>query len=169
MEEKTLPLATLNFLMEKESVWLAIKARKIGKGCRNGYGGGIELEDKDLINSAIREIKQESSVIASPENFEKMAIVYFHNTKSDNTVFICEVHVYIVRNWKGTPKETEEMLDQKLYDIKNLPLNEMMPADKEWVPLVMQGKKLIAEYYYGPFQKKLIKKGSLKIVDFLPD
>jgi len=152
MKEKTLFLATVSFLMRNNSVWLAIKSRKIGAGCRNGYGGGIEPKDKNLIHSAIREIKQECKVKTFPENFEKVAIVYFNNTKSDGTTFVCEVHFYIVRNWEGTPKETKEMLNPKSYNKNNLPLSEMMPADKEFVPLVMKGKKIIATYYYGPFQ-----------------
>ena len=44
----------------------------------------------------------------------------------------------------------------------------MMGADKKWVPLVMQGKKVIATFYYDS-SYKLTKEGPLEIVDSLPD
>ena len=170
MEEKTLILATVNFLMEGNNVWLATKSRKIGAGCRNGYGGGLEVEDNgNLITSCIREIEEECGVKTRPENFEKVAIIKFNNTKTDGTTSTAEIHAYLVKNWKGTPKETVEMLDPQLYDINNLPFSEMMPADEKWIPLVMHGKKLRAEYYYSPFQKELIDEKPVEIVNFLPD
>ncbi len=42
-EEKTLLEATLVLCIDKDhNVLLGVKTRKIGKDCRNGYGGGVE-------------------------------------------------------------------------------------------------------------------------------
>lgn len=173
MEEKTLSLATVSFLMEGNGVWLGKKARKIGKGCQMGPGGGPEPKDGgNLIKTAMRESLEEFGIQTTPEQFEKVAIIKFHNTKSNGKKFICEVHFYMVRGWCGKPRvtKTKELLDPQLYPLNKLPLGkELMPADREFFPLLMQGNKLIATYYYGPFQKKLIKPGWYKIVDSFPE
>jgi len=168
MEEKELLEATLGFLIKDNKFWLAIKTRNIGQGLWNGYGGGMEPEDKNIIDCLKREVKAECEVEISEKTIEKVAIIDFHNTKSDGEIFVCKVHVFLIKDWEGEPKESEEMANPTNFEINNLPLENMMPADKEWLPLVLEGKKLIAEYYYGPFQRELIKEGKIKVVKDLP-
>lgn len=172
MEEKI--LATVIFLMEEDDmVWLAEKTRKINVGCINGYGGKFDhVEDKDLIACSVRETKQECGVDISQANFEKVAVIDFHNMGEDGNVMVWEVHFYFVRNFAGIPMEILKdggMINPNKYDKNNLPLEKMALADQEFVPLLMSGKKLIATYYYGPYQKELIKEGWYKIVDSLPE
>ncbi len=59
--EKTLLKAVVVFVISKDrkKVLLAVKAKKIGAGCRNGYGGGQE-EGEDSFGAAVRETKAES-------------------------------------------------------------------------------------------------------------
>lgn len=164
MEEKELKEATLGFLIKDGFVWLAIKTQKIGEGYWNGYGGGIEPEDKNLIDSLEREIKEECGVKISKETVEKVAIIDFHNTKSDGKIFVCKVYIFFIKEWEGEPKESKEMKTPTKFEINNLPFENMMPADKEWLPLVLEGKKIIAEYYYSPFQKELTGESKIKLV-----
>ena len=164
MEEKVLFNATLCLLIKDDSVLLAKKARKIGAGCWNGYGGGVE-ENETLLDSAIRELKEESTLIAKKEDLEKVAIVDFHNMKTDGGIFVCRVHFFLIRNWEGEPKETEEMLNPTFFKINNLPLDEMMPADRKFIPLLLNGKKIIAKFTHSPFQKELLETNLLKEVE----
>jgi len=168
MAEKELKEGTLGFLVKDGKVWLAIKARHIGAGRWNGYGGGIESGDKNLEDCLKREIRDESGVEISPNGFEPVAIIDFHNTKTDGRIFVAKIHVYLVRNWKGDPIETEEMKSPILFDFKDLPLDRMMPADKYWLPLILEGKKLLAEFHYGPMQLELLREGKIQIVTALP-
>ncbi len=163
-EEKTLLNATLCFLVKEDSVLLGMKAKKIGEGCWNGYGGGVD-EEETPEESVTREVFEELGVRIIPEYLEKMAIINFHNTKSDESVFVCKVHVYLAYKWEGEPRETEEMLRPTWFDKKALPLEGMMPSDKEWLPLILNGKKIIAEIYLGPFQKELLKEVEINYVD----
>jgi len=168
MEEKELLEATLGFLVKDNRVWLAVKTRNIGKDCWNGYGGGVEKEDKNLVESLKREVLQEGKVEISEKTVEKVAIINFHNTKSDGEIFVCKVHIFFIKDWEGIPQESEEMVTPTNFEINDLPLENMMPADKEWLPLVLEGKKLIAEYYYGPFQKELNGESKIKFVENFP-
>lgn len=163
-EEKVLMNATLCFLVRDDKILLARKVDKIGKGCWNGYGGGFEVGE-NAEQCVIRELKEESDVTTFSDSIEKVAIVNFHNTKSDGEIFVCRVYVYLVRKWIGEPKETEEMLTPTWFSIKNLPFDQMMLADKVWLPEVLIGKRIIAEAYYSPFQKELLGKVIFKQVD----
>ena len=54
MEEKVLLKASLVFPVTHTHVLLAKKQKKIGKGCWNGYGGGPEPGDRDILDTAVR-------------------------------------------------------------------------------------------------------------------
>ncbi len=155
-EEKILFNATLCFLVKDDKVLLALKTEKIGKGCWNGYGGGIEARETPE-ESVLRELQEEAKVKALPENLEKVATILFHNTVSNGTVSMCKVHVYLVHQWQGEPQATETMIKPTWYEKENLPLEEMMPADRHWLPIILGGRKITAEFHYSPFQKELLK------------
>ena len=167
-EEKTLLNATLCFLIRDNKVLLGFKTEKIGKDCWNGYGGGIEEGETPKL-AALRELKEETDMVALPDSLEKVAIVDFHNTKSDGSTFVCRVHVYLVSQWTGDPRVSEEMINSTWFDIGRLPLDKMMPADREWLPVVLSGKKIIATAKLGPFQKTLLEEVKLQQVDSFPD
>ncbi|KKQ35963.1 MAG: hypothetical protein US50_C0002G0023 [Candidatus Nomurabacteria bacterium GW2011_GWB1_37_5] len=170
MEEKVLLNATVCLLIKDDDVILGLKTKKIGAGCWNGYGGGIE-EGETPIKAAIRELEEEVGVTALPEHLEKMAIVDFHNTKSDGDTFVCRVHFFVVKEWNGEPKETNEMvmITPTTFNKNNLPFNKMMPADREFFPLILNGKKIIAKAKYGPFQKELLENVIIQEVDYFSE
>ena len=139
-------------------------------GCWNGYGGGVE-NGETLIECAIRELEEESGLKAKPEDFEKVAIAEFHNEKSDGTIFVSRVHFFLVTNWQGEPSETEDnaMITPTFFNINNLPFDKMMPADKEFFPLILNGKKVLVESYYTPFQKELKREVKIKEIENFPE
>ena len=143
-EEKVLLEATLCFLRRDDKILLAFKTKKIGMGCLNGYGGGIEIgENKE--KAAVRELFEETNgVVAFPEDLENIAEVYFNNTKTDGTTFICRCHVYELWRWKGEPKATKEMANPTWFSEDKLPLGELMSADPYWLPMALGGMKIVA-------------------------
>ncbi|MFC1756352.1 8-oxo-dGTP diphosphatase [Patescibacteria group bacterium] len=167
-KEKILKNATICFLVRKDEVLLAVKADKIGKGCRNGYGGGIKAGESPE-TAAIRELEEEAEITVSRNGLKRVAIVDFHNTTEKGVNFVCKCHIYLVRKWEGTPEETAEMLDPQWFKVDNLPLDKMMPADPYWIPVILEGKKIIAKAKYGPHQKELIGEVEIREVDSLPE
>ncbi len=155
-EEKVLLEATRCYLIRGEKVLLALKMKKIGAGFWNGYGGGIEPGENPQ-NTAIRELWEEAGIVTTTESLKKVAIVDFHNTKTDGTTFTCRVHVYVTRFWSGEPKATDEMATPTWFDLSKLPIDQMMPADRFWLPLALSGKRILAKASYGPFQKTLLE------------
>lgn len=157
LEEKVLLNASLVFAVRNEvEILMAIKADKIGAGCWNGYGGGSELGDANIRATAVRELHEESGLETLPHQLRKMAVVDFHNTKKDGGVFRCRVHVFLAPVWSGQLKATKEMLNPTWFKISEIRWNELMPADRFWLPPVFEGKRIIASALYGPFQKELL-------------
>lgn len=156
MEEKVLLNATLCFLRRDSEILLARKANKIGAGCWNGYGGGIEEGETPEI-ATIRELEEEAAVYGAPEELQKIAVVDFHNTKTDGEQFTCRVHVYTLSEWEGMPQETEEMLTPTWFPIAELPIDEMMLADAAWLPAALRDRTIYAEAWYGPRQHSLLR------------
>jgi len=167
-KEKVLLNATLCFPVKEDKILLALKMKKIGQGCWNGYGGGID-DGETPEQSIIRELEEEAKVKAFPNALEKVAIIDFRNTKTDGNVFVCRVHIFLLHQWKGDFQPTDEMANPTWFKKKKLPLCKMMPADREWLPIVLAGKKIIGEVEYGPFQKTLLKKVKLQYIDSFPD
>lgn len=169
-EEKVLFNATVCLPIKEGQVLLGMKTRKIGMGCWNGYGGGIE-DGETVLECAIRELEEESGLKTNSENLEKVAIVDFHNEKSDGSLFVCRVHFFLVKDWQGVPIETKDnaMVTPTFFDINDLPFDKMMPADKEFFPLILKGKKLLVKSHYSPFQKELKRKVEIEEVEFLPE
>lgn len=160
--------ATLCFLIKDEEVLLGRKARKIGAKLWNGFGGKIE-EGETPRQAASRELENEVGIFVAPDKLIKTAIIDFHNVRQSGRKYIFQVHVYLAIEWMGHPHETDEMKSPTWWKINQLPLKEMMLADRIWLPLVLQRKKFYAKFWYGQGQKTLVGLYSIKEREFSAD
>ncbi|MBP9750037.1 MAG: NUDIX domain-containing protein [Candidatus Pacebacteria bacterium] len=152
-EEKVLTEATLCFLRRDNEVLLARKNKKIGAGKWNGYGGGVESGEL-VCDAVVRELFEESGVRTDAGVLEKVAELYFHNTMKDGVAFTCRVHVYVVWVWEGVPRASDEMGAPTWFSVDRVPYEDMMPADRDWLPHVLAGHRILAHAYVGPYQKE---------------
>jgi len=135
--------STLCFLVKEDKVLLAMKKRGFGKGRWNGVGG--KLNDKETIRqAAIRETKEEIDV--SVKQIEKIAVLDFYFPQ--NQEWNQKVSVFMAKKWDKEPLETEEMAP-KWFKQDKLPFESMWPDDVYWLPLVLKGKKVKAEFLFG--------------------
>lgn len=137
--------ATLCLLVENNEILLAMKKRGFGAGKWNGVGGKIDKEkgDKNIIDAAIRETKEEIGV--DVKNLEKFAVLRFRFPYKED--WNQDVHVFLIKNWQGEPQESEEMFP-KWYKTNEIPYSEMWDDDKFWLPHVLTGKKLEADFIF---------------------
>lgn len=135
--------STLCFLIKKDKVLLAMKKRGFGKGRWNGVGGKLNVGET-VKQAAIREAEEEIGVII--KQMEKVAVLdfYFPNNLDWNQ----RVTVFIAKKWDKEPLETEEMAP-KWFNKNNLPFKLMWSDDIYWLPKVLDGKKIKAEFLFG--------------------
>lgn len=140
--------ATLCYLIKEKDnqiieICLAMKKRGFGAGRWNGVGGKVDEKKETIEEAMIRETKEEIGV--EIKDFEKVAELTFyfpHKPAWDQLV-----HVYLVKNWKGEPTESEEMKPQ-WFAPTNIPYNQCWPDDIYWMPKVLNKKKIKAKFVF---------------------
>ena len=135
---------TLCFLLKDDQVLLAMKKRGFGVGKWNGTGG--KVKDEETVEGAlIREVREEIGVGIVSGDFQKTATLNFQFQDNPNWNQVC--HVFCVHHWTGDPTESEEMKPQ-WFPINQLPFSEMWIDDPDWLPLVLAGKKIDADFLF---------------------
>jgi 8-oxo-dGTP diphosphatase len=149
--------ATVIYPIRGDEVLLARKSEdsKLGPNCWNGYGGGFE-KDEDAIVCSVREMREECEVIIRPEDLKQVAFFKIENRKTDGRFFICELSVFTISTWEGEFQESLEMRTPTWFPISNLPLDEMMLADKQWIHRILNGECLKGAFACGPDQQELM-------------
>jgi 8-oxo-dGTP diphosphatase len=118
-----------------------MKKRGFGAGHWNGVGGKVD-PGETIEQALVRECQEEINV--TPVSFEKVAL---HNFVFPDDTPDMQVHAYVSKEWQGEPTETEEMAPQ-WFKIRDIPYEQMWDDDIVWLPLVLQGKKLIARFTF---------------------
>jgi len=149
---------TLCLLMKEGEILLAMKKRGFGVGRWNGTGGKFDQEkDKNIVETAIRETKEEIGV--NVKNPEKVGLFHFrfpHKPEWDQ-----DVHLFLAKEWQGNPQESEEMMP-KWFSLNEIPYKSMWPDDTYWMPHILDGKKLEADFTFGEGDK--ILNHSIKVI-----
>ncbi len=135
------------FLLRDKAILLAMKKRGFGAGQWNGAGGKPEPGEA-IDQTARRECFEEIGV--KPKDLDKVAVINFYSQgkAGDNQ----QAHVYFCEDWEGEPKETEEMRPQ-WFELADIPYDSMWAGDKYWLPLVLDGKKIEADFYFDEQNK----------------
>jgi mutator protein MutT len=125
---------TLLFLRRNNQVLLAMKKRGFGAGKWNGAGGKLEPNETPTA-AAIRECQEEVGV--TPSDLQAVGEIDFYDKAADD--FHHHMHIFTAHKWDGDPTETEEMRPE-WFAVNALPYATMWAADKQWIPLVLDGK-----------------------------
>lgn len=134
---------TLCILKKDNLILLGMKKSGFGNGKYNGIGGKIERMETPN-EAMIRETQEEISV--TPIKYEKVGIIDFDEYYKGNKEHVI-LHLYMVYQWNGNPKESDEM-SPKWFNIKQVPFKQMLPDNKYWLPLILQGKKIKAHFNF---------------------
>ena len=125
-------------------VLLGEKLRGFGRGKIVGPGGHVEAGETDA-EAAIRELNEETGVIAEPDSVDRVATMRFrfpYDPASD-----ADVGVFLVSSWSGTEQDSDELTLQ-WYDVDAIPLDRMWDDDRYWLPRVLAGERLVADFSY---------------------
>jgi len=142
---KAKKLFSLILIEKEDKILLAKKKRGFGEGKWNGFGGKVEYGET-VEESAIRELREESGIIADPQHLQKRC-EYDFEFLDEPGLDIFNVHVFCLNTYKGEPRETEEMLPAWFLKDK-IPYDEMWDDDKYWLPKFLEGKKLKGAFWF---------------------
>lgn len=135
--------ATVIFLVKEGTVLLAVKKKKVGKGRLNGFGGKPD-EGETLRACAVRELFEESGegIVVREEDLIPRARIKFFNQENNPDIPDMEVYFYVTEKFEGAAKETNEMGMSEAYPFNEIPFDQMMSADKYFVPNILRGESL---------------------------
>jgi len=153
---------TLVFLIKRSErevsdICLAMKKRGFGAGRWNGAGGKVE-KGESIEEAAIREAREEIGV--ELREISKIGELMFNF--SHNPAFDMLVHAYFCEAWSGEPIESEEMRPS-WFARSEIPFATMWPDDEFWVPYVLEGKRVKAQFTFG--ENDVIHKNDVQLVE----
>ncbi len=160
---KGMKQATLCLVVGKDKILLGMKKQGFGKGKYNGFGGKVKRTER-IEHAAARELAEETGIQA--EEITKVCELAFefpHIPKIkrwDQTVY-----VFVVKNWKGKPKESRETKPE-WFSFSKIPYGRMWQDDSHWLPLVLRGKKIRARFVFEK-DSETIKSMEIKLVEKL--
>lgn len=136
---------TLCFLIKDGQVLLGQKKRGFGQGYWLGIGGKVE-SGENVKEAARREMKEEVGV--ELVHMDRVATLdfyfpYVEEPKKWNQ----QVCVFVANTWHGDPKESEE-INPRWFKVDNIPIDLMWDDAHYWLPKVLQGIKLTAEFTF---------------------
>lgn len=154
---------TLVFLLRGNpptEILLGFKKNGFGQGKLNGFGGKIEPNESVEI-AAARELKEECGVEVAVEDLQHAAHLDFVFPAKPEWDQI--VHAFVAHQWRGEPIETREM-KPIWFKTNAIPYDKMWQDDVQWLPLVLEGKRVEATFTFKD-DNETVDKASVKIVD----
>ena len=124
---------TLCYIRKEGQLLLIRKKRGIGAGKINGPGGKVDAGETPLA-AAIRETREEIGVVpVTPELRGELWFQFSQGHEHHCLIFLAE-------DYDGVPCETDEAAPV-WFPVEQLPYAEMWEDDREWLPLLLAGKR----------------------------
>jgi 8-oxo-dGTP diphosphatase len=127
-------------------VLLGKKKRGLGAGNTVGLGGKVEANETPR-DAAAREAAEESGVVIAPNALDEVAMIsfWFPTRPTWNQ----RAAVFVTDRWQGEPMETDEIVPT-WYDVASIPYEEMWADARHWLPRVLAGQRLTADFTFEP-------------------
>ncbi len=140
--------ATLCFLLDGQPptrILLGWKKRGFGKGKLNGFGGKVRPGETP-VRTIVREVAEEAGVLVSPDTLRSAGSVTF--VFPFEPAFDHHVHLFVTNDWDGEIRESAEMAPA-WFPIDGIPFDRMWDDDRHWLPRVLAGKRIRAEFSFA--------------------
>jgi 8-oxo-dGTP diphosphatase len=134
-------------------VLLGRKLCGFGAGKIMGLGGHVEPGESDAA-AAVREVGEESGVQIEPASVSRRAtLTYWFPAKPS---WNARVAVFFGDRWRGPVVESDEMRPA-WFAVDRLPLDEMWDDERYWLPRVLGGERLTAEFTFDDAGSRVIR------------
>ncbi|MCC7356300.1 MAG: 8-oxo-dGTP diphosphatase [Candidatus Doudnabacteria bacterium] len=144
-------ILTLCIVTDSSRILLGMKKRGFGQGRWNGFGGKV-TDDETVEEAAEREAKEEADITV--RSLRKIGLIRF-TFENDPDVLV--VHIFTTERYSGEPKETDEMKPQ-WFNFTDIPYEDMWPADRYWLPYVIEKKQFAGNVHFKDMNTILTQK-----------
>ena len=123
------------------------KRKRVGYGLWVPPGGGTESFDKSQKHAAQRELLEETGLLFPLSSFRKVGILKGFLDDTGRPTWL--VHLYLVMT-KGLNIPIipgEGLTKARWFPASKLPFDRMLAGDKDWIPKIIVGDKLIVSVY----------------------
>ncbi|MDE1860620.1 MAG: 8-oxo-dGTP diphosphatase [Candidatus Micrarchaeota archaeon] len=141
--------ATLCHIISGDRLVLKLATRGISKGKWNGPGGKLDPGETPK-QCAIREVFEETGLEMRDPFFHGR--LRFHMGGSKKLAVLG--YLFSTRKFSGKLRSTEEG-KVMWFKTNGLPYEKMWDDDKVWMPMMLDGRKFDAHFYYGKGNKKV--------------
>jgi 8-oxo-dGTP diphosphatase/2-hydroxy-dATP diphosphatase len=131
--EESYKKTTIVFPIVESKILLGMKKRGFGKDWWNGFGGKLE-NGETYDECATRECLEEAGIEVGQLKHTANLHFFF-----DDILKVVS-KAYTSDGFSGSPMESDEMKPE-LFDIDDLPYDDMWPADRIWVPKSLNSDK----------------------------
>lgn len=131
---------TLILIRRDGQLLLGLKKRGFGQGRWNGFGGKLNPAET-VRQAAVRELQEEVGL--SCGKLTLVGRLQFYQPQPPHFL----VYVFHGEEVVGEPQESEEMKPQ-WFDFDSIPLEQMWPDDKHWLPLFLAGKSFRGSFVF---------------------
>ena len=131
-------IETLGIIVRGDQILLGEKLGNpaIGKGLLNGPGGKLE-EGETILECLSREVREETGLIIRESCIVPVAVLECYVQWVRNR----QVHVFLITDFRGTPKKTSSM-DPQWFLREHIPFDRMHEADEKWLLGILNNKRL---------------------------
>jgi 8-oxo-dGTP diphosphatase len=129
----------------RREVLLGRKKTGFGVGKVVGLGGHVEPEET-AIQAAARETAEESSLIVAVEDLREAVNLTFRFPA--RPAWDMQVAVFVGDRFTGDAQESDEIAP-RWYPIDDLPVQDMWDDNQYWLPQVLDGQRLRAEFEFA--------------------
>jgi 8-oxo-dGTP diphosphatase len=134
----------LVLLVRDGRLLLARKRRGLGTGLLVAPGGKVE-PGESAVEAAVRELAEETGLVAGTDQLEEAGRIRFLFAGSDRPM---DVALFRASAVPGEPVATEELADPRWYAIDALPLADMWLDNAHWLPGLLAGGRVAMSVEY---------------------
>jgi 8-oxo-dGTP diphosphatase len=136
-------------------VLLGYKRTGLGLGKVVGIGGKIE-PGEGTRDAAVREMHEETGLVLDPADLTPVGVLdYLFPTRPE---WSQRSYVFTCRRWAGEAVETEEIVPA-WFSIDAVPFTRMWDDAARWLPRVLRGGSVDAEYTFGDDLATVVAEG----------